>query len=167
MKHFWFISLAVLLSNINCFGQFTQGNIMFEYNDYNFINPNAKNILSAQLIEVDNSILINWKAVGDTLPGYYIIFKSNNFDNLEFVGRIEIIHQVNSKIVLSHTVKDSLFSPFYNLYHIVKILKSNINFNYNEIDLKKFSSVNLPIKIPTMKSNSTNTIFTCTKSENN
>lgn len=167
MKKFLFISLIMLISNTNIFGQFAQGNMVSESNNYNFINPNAKNILSAQLIEVNNSILINWRVIGDTLPGYYIIFKSNNFDHIEFVGRIEIIHQVNSKISLSHTVKDSLYSPFYNLYHIVKILKSNVNINYNDIDLKRFSAVNLPVKISILKNNSTNTIFTCTKSENN
>jgi hypothetical protein len=133
-KIFIFFVISICL-NSNCIAQYTQGNIMSVLNQYHLINPNQTFVTSAKISEIGNNLLITWKISGDTVSGYYVVYKSKNFENIELVGMVPVVSEVNSKIPYITSIEDKTPSDFHNFYHIVKFRKNqNINFDYTRIE---------------------------------
>lgn len=161
MKKTFVFFLLSLISSMNCVAQFNQGNIMSSFNQYHTINPNQTIVSSARISEFENKLLISWKMSGDTIAGYYVVYKSINFENIELVGMVPVFTDFNSKIPYITSVEDKSPSEHYNFYHIVKFKKNqNINFDYTKIE--EVSVVNIPYNKPIINQ-LTNPYFSQTK----
>lgn len=135
MKITFILFVLTIYSNINCVAQYNQGNIMSIFNQYHIINPNQTFVTSAKVSEIGNNLLISWKISGDTISGYYVVYKSKNFENIELVGMVPVVSEANSKIPYITSIEDKTSSDSHNFYHIVKFKKNqNINFDYTRIE---------------------------------
>ena len=136
------------------FSQFyIEGNMLASTNDFNVIKPTCNFITGAKLTPKENSIIVNLKIKGDTVSGYYLVYKSHDFNNIEFVDRIIIPKGLNPQINLLFSAEDTNPNYFYNFYHIV-IVKENENFNpaFQYKSIKDMALVNLPY-VSEVKSN--------------
>ncbi|MCE2742340.1 MAG: hypothetical protein LW701_01990 [Fluviicola sp.] len=135
MKKTFIIFLLLVGSFYNSFAQYNQGSIMSILNQYHIINPNQTFVRSAKISDIGNNLLISWKISGDTVSGYYVVYKSKNFENIELVGMVPVVSEANSNIPYITSIEDKTPSDHHNFYHIVKFIKNqNINFDYTKIE---------------------------------
>jgi hypothetical protein len=126
------------------FGQlYAEGNMLSVFNDYHIIKPTCKYVEGAKLIIQENYIDVTWKVKGDTVPGYYMIYKSHDFRNIEFIDRLIVPKGMNPNISIVNSTEDPKPNEFYNFYHIIKI-KENENISLETINIKDIAIVNLP-----------------------
>lgn len=136
----------LLLSSTYSYSQiYAEGNMMATFNDFEIINPSCNFINGAKLSIDEKSVEVVWKTLNDTTPGIYMIYKSHDFYNLEFVGKINISEKIAPNISLINSVEDLKPNDYYNFYHIFKI-KKNQNINFELINIKEEALVNLPYK---------------------
>lgn len=122
--------------------QYTNG-IVRVNNNYEIINSQAKSIIDFTVREYDNKLYFQFRTVDDTIPGYYIIYKSNNFSSAKLVQNIAVVTSIKKGLILSYYFEDDPeFS--YNFYSIFKI-KTNQNININESDIKQIALINIDI----------------------
>lgn len=113
-------------------------------NNYEIINSQAKSIIDFTVREYDNKLYFQFRTLDDTIPGYYIIYKSNNFSSAKLIQSIPVETSIKQGIILSYFFEDDPeFS--YNFYSIIKIRKSQ-NININEYDIKQIALVNIDLQ---------------------
>lgn len=143
MKKITIIFILLLSSKLSKAQLYLEGNMLATINDFEIINSSCDFINGAKLLINEKSVEIIWKTLNDTVPGIYMIYKSHDFNELEFVDRIYISEKLISNISLINSVEDFKPDSYYNFYHIFKI-KKNENINLNLVNIKKVALVNLP-----------------------
>lgn len=141
MKIFTIALLSTtILININVFGQ-NNKSVLFSDNDFLEINPEAKYLVDYKIKEYGDKIYLSWRTINDSVPGYYLIFKSNSFQNLKPVATIKVVEGVKKDLVLMNTI-DDLYEYSYNFYHIVKINRNqNLLIDDNSIKLLSIANI--------------------------
>ena len=85
MKKLSIIFILFLLSKIS-YGQFyAEGNMLAVNSDFEIIKPTCNFIVGAKLSIREKAVEVVWKTKNDTVSGYYMIYKSRDFNNLELV----------------------------------------------------------------------------------
>ena len=133
------ISITTLF-NSNLFGQYNK-NMLFIDNEFLPINPEATYLIDYKIKDYGDKVYLSWRTVNDSIPGFYLIFKSNNFKDLKSVATIKVIEGVKKDIVLLNTVDDT-YEYSYNFYHIVKINR-NQNLLIQDFSIKSLSIANI------------------------
>jgi len=141
MKIFIIILLSITtVFSTNLLGQHNK-NMLFNDNEFLPINPEATYLIDYKIKDYGDKIYLSWRTVNDSVPGYYLIFKSNNFKNLKSVNTVKVIEGVKKDIVLLNTIED-IYEYSYNFYHIVKI-NHNQNLLIEDFSIKSLSIANI------------------------
>jgi len=140
MKIFIITLLNTIIFSINVFGQ-NNKSMLFSNNDFLEISPEAKYLVDYKIKEYGDKVYLSWRTVNDSIPGFYLIFKSNSFQNLKPVATIKVVEGVKKDLVLMNTI-DDLYEYSYNFYHIVKINR-NQNILIDDNSIKSLSIANI------------------------
>jgi hypothetical protein len=140
MKIFIITLLNTIIFSINVFGQ-NNKSMLFSNNDFLEISPEAKYLVDYKIKEYGDKVYLSWRIVNDSIPGFYLIFKSNSFQNLKPVATIKVVEGVKKDLVLMNTI-DDLYEYSYNFYHIVKINR-NQNILIDDNSIKSLSIANI------------------------
>lgn len=122
MKKFVSTIFAILFFSLSSYGQYRE-HFMFIQNTYRLLNLEKSFFLNSEFIFTQNAVQIKWSIVDDSIPGYYFVYKSYNFEQHVAVGCIEHFPQVKKGKILKFSVIDHKWSDRYNFYHIIKISK--------------------------------------------
>jgi hypothetical protein len=143
MKRLSIIFILFLLSKIS-YGQFyAEGNMLAVNSDFEIIKPTCNFIVGAKLDVREKAVEVIWKTKNDTVSGYYMIYKSRDFNNLELVDRIFVPKGVSISVI--NSIEDVKPDDSYNFYHILKV-KEKENINLKNINIKDIALVNLPYR---------------------
>lgn len=133
-----FISLPFLSK-----GQYRK-NMLFIDDSFEILKKDSNFLTDFNLKNYDDKFYLKFNILNDTVPGYYIVFKSKRFKDIK---PVEIIKYENTLIAdnisISFYVIDCV-DPQYDFYHILKISKKD-NFEITDYTIKYISNANIEI----------------------